>query len=542
MTDTDADALLRAIVSNPDDDTARLVYADWLQENGRPEQGEFIRTQCRLAAATPEDPEYPELLERDEELRLWLTAHAPESRPEFGGGLAAGGDESHWWVSHRGFSRFLSFDGDRHPGVRAVRPLAAALARAFERVPTRWLVLTFVSPEQLLALLKYPVLEGLRRLTIQFRPGAVEETSDAVRALAACPRLRNLRGLFLASRFEDAVCDALAAAPWGGLETFSGPCNDLSPAGFRVLGAAPWFRQLRVLSVGGQFPADVFEALCGLPPLPRLHTLTLAGSTAPPAAWEAFARSRAFPALADLKCEYNMMTEGRFEALAGATGFALRALSVTACGLSPGAAAALAAAPWAPALRVLKLTWTALPPGDLKALAVCRRLTALQQLDLSHNSLFGPAALAGLAANPALAGLRALRLAGYRGPGTLTAGHFDRFLAKLNLPDLRHLDLSGQPVGPTAARRLTGPKFAPLRRLGLRECRLTDAAVARLLAAPALQNLIELDLDDNRLKTGPAALGDPGTLPNLASCSLGSNKLPPALVRKLRKRPGVIGL
>ena len=32
---TDREALLAAIHADPDDDTARLVYADWLQENGQ---------------------------------------------------------------------------------------------------------------------------------------------------------------------------------------------------------------------------------------------------------------------------------------------------------------------------------------------------------------------------------------------------------------------------------------------------------------------------------------------------------------------------
>src|SRR4051812_916255 len=38
-----------AIRANPDDDTPRLVYADWLQENGDPARAEFIRLQCEIA-------------------------------------------------------------------------------------------------------------------------------------------------------------------------------------------------------------------------------------------------------------------------------------------------------------------------------------------------------------------------------------------------------------------------------------------------------------------------------------------------------------
>jgi uncharacterized protein (TIGR02996 family) len=45
----DRDSFLTAILANPGDDTPRLVYADWLAENGQEEYGEFIRLQCVLA-------------------------------------------------------------------------------------------------------------------------------------------------------------------------------------------------------------------------------------------------------------------------------------------------------------------------------------------------------------------------------------------------------------------------------------------------------------------------------------------------------------
>jgi uncharacterized protein (TIGR02996 family) len=40
------EAFLRAIFDAPDDDTPRLVYADFLQENGEEDRAEFIRWQC----------------------------------------------------------------------------------------------------------------------------------------------------------------------------------------------------------------------------------------------------------------------------------------------------------------------------------------------------------------------------------------------------------------------------------------------------------------------------------------------------------------
>jgi uncharacterized protein (TIGR02996 family) len=46
---TERDALLRAVCENPDDDTPRLVFADWLQENGDETRAEFIRLHLPLA-------------------------------------------------------------------------------------------------------------------------------------------------------------------------------------------------------------------------------------------------------------------------------------------------------------------------------------------------------------------------------------------------------------------------------------------------------------------------------------------------------------
>lgn len=46
---TDHDALLRAILAAPHEDTPRLVYADWLQEHSHDARAEFIRVQVEMA-------------------------------------------------------------------------------------------------------------------------------------------------------------------------------------------------------------------------------------------------------------------------------------------------------------------------------------------------------------------------------------------------------------------------------------------------------------------------------------------------------------
>jgi uncharacterized protein (TIGR02996 family) len=65
-------AFLRDILAHPEDDTPRLVFADWLEEHGAPERAEFIRLQCQLARMSEGDPDRGRLLDRESEL---LRAH-----------------------------------------------------------------------------------------------------------------------------------------------------------------------------------------------------------------------------------------------------------------------------------------------------------------------------------------------------------------------------------------------------------------------------------------------------------------------------------
>src|SRR4051794_20425595 len=68
---TDEKALLQYVLANPDDDTARLVYADCLQEAGeatRVARAELIRAQVALAKLPAEAPEAEELAARQNDL------------------------------------------------------------------------------------------------------------------------------------------------------------------------------------------------------------------------------------------------------------------------------------------------------------------------------------------------------------------------------------------------------------------------------------------------------------------------------------------
>ncbi|AMV30100.1 hypothetical protein VT84_37250 [Gemmata sp. SH-PL17] len=50
-------ALLTAIFSHPNEDTPRLMFADWLDENGQPERAEFIRLQIKYHRGSDTNPQ-----------------------------------------------------------------------------------------------------------------------------------------------------------------------------------------------------------------------------------------------------------------------------------------------------------------------------------------------------------------------------------------------------------------------------------------------------------------------------------------------------
>lgn len=62
---TEAD-FLAAVIANPDDDSPRLIFADWLSENGQDEWAELVRVQCELA--NNDDTEWVRCSECDEYL------------------------------------------------------------------------------------------------------------------------------------------------------------------------------------------------------------------------------------------------------------------------------------------------------------------------------------------------------------------------------------------------------------------------------------------------------------------------------------------
>jgi uncharacterized protein (TIGR02996 family) len=87
---------LQAILDDPDDDALRLVYADWLEEQGDP-RAEFIRAQCELEQAEHRrDWENP----RRRQLTAWELELIRTHKEDWFGPVRK---RFSYWESHRGF-------------------------------------------------------------------------------------------------------------------------------------------------------------------------------------------------------------------------------------------------------------------------------------------------------------------------------------------------------------------------------------------------------------------------------------------------------
>src|SRR5687768_543816 len=108
---------VEAIRAAPAEDAPRLVYADWLEENGDPDRAAFIRTQCELARWVPDWERRWQLESRQRHLR----AHRS---PRWSSHLKVAKDARY---SRRGF---LAVRAARPPGTVADWPAGGWVERA----------------------------------------------------------------------------------------------------------------------------------------------------------------------------------------------------------------------------------------------------------------------------------------------------------------------------------------------------------------------------------------------------------------------------
>jgi uncharacterized protein (TIGR02996 family) len=546
---SDQTALFAAIVANPDEDTPRLAYADWLDENlpdtkpspsrGPSARAEYIRVQCELAALPFDQPDYPELLEREEDLAEWLATFAPEeAKPELPEYLDwyddfDSGDEGGFVRGFPDEMNYSEYEDEPQDNIDRILP---ALKEAFANSTCRTLRMEDAYGAEIAGVAAAPVVTGLRGFLI----GDLDdnEYEVAVRAIADSPHVSGLRRLGIEFRTdEDSLRRLVKSKHLGSLQAFS--LDFPSSKGLKALGEAKWFRNLRSLRLWMNH-RDALKAVAELPTMPNLVSLVLNSTMNPTAtALRKFAASKSFPRLAKLEFSSTRLTPELVAILARGE-WPLRHLKLNGVSVRKAGAEALAGAAFAATLRVLDLSECDVTAGGVQALGASEKLAGLRHLDLSGNPV-GAGGLLALARSQSLRGLRVLSLNQCNTTkAPLDAAALLDFLSALEMSELRHLRLDALPIGIRGGRVLgSGGSFANLTRLHLRACGLRENGARAIVESDTLTNLTVLNMPDNGAGKGLTKLADPKTLPRLASANLTYNRVPKWALSRLRKRPGV---
>jgi len=185
-------AFINRILDDPENNVARLIYADWLDEKGDP-QGEFIRAQICLLTCAHDDPRRMDLERREKALREVHSAELKQSH-------------SNAVVSYQ--RGFVSFQ------VNGYNPLEEL--KSFDRVPW-WLDVVIrdhgvpdqgnvcaLSEKEAFSVAACPLLDRVTEITWMGRwPWGGQASGDLIaRTICQSPYARHLRRLQL-----DAITD-----------------------------------------------------------------------------------------------------------------------------------------------------------------------------------------------------------------------------------------------------------------------------------------------------------------------------------------------
>jgi uncharacterized protein (TIGR02996 family) len=473
---SDHDAFLRGILENPDDDSPRLVYADWLEERADP-RAEFIRVQCELAKLPPDDPKWDALEQREWDL---LRQHESAWTADLKSTVTD-------WQFHRGFVDTISL------GARAFVDHSEKL---FQHAPIQHVTLTRLGTSSVEAkdLAACPLLDRLHRLEMR---GQI----DDVPGILGSPHLARLISLSLPSNpFGQsfvttllrngglAALEELAFQDGLGLNTDlhflaerKGPARfkklDLSrtspePAGARDLKGAPGWSNLTHLNIANnQIRVAGGQALAASRYLTNLTCFVLAGCAVGLKGAQALATSPTFANLTSLDLRDN--------------------------NLADAAISAITASPHWTKLRELRLGSNKVRTKGIEALVQWPGLERLNLLDLWVNYGVADAGAKLLAESPRTANLLHLDL-GYT---TLTAKGVLSLAKSPHLKRLRLLNLEGNKIGDPGVQVLAkSPILAGLRCLNLCRTGMSDSGAKALADSPHLQHLRQLKLNGNKLK------------------------------------------
>ncbi len=451
---THDDAFLEDIGANPDDDTPRLVYADWLDDHGQSERAEFIRVQCERARVPRDDPRV-----------LWLRCKCPFAYPA---GLP------HLFPEMPRLAGLLRRERELHAGHaaswRAALPeLKGVSWGAFERGFVGRARVTDVGMFLKHAGAVFAASPGGKVAFSQLDPRAPAE-------LFASPHVGRIRSLGMSElALTPAFAGALAASPHAaGLTSLDLSGNpNLALMAAKALADSPYLSRLRALDLSGcRVNGKGVAALLGSPRLAGLSDLFLSNNALAPADVAALSPLAGLARLGALDLSRNALGTGSgfsqwtnfsrlttlslfdarlldadVEQLAAAPALAsVAALDLGVNGVTAVGARALARSPFAASLRALVLDDNRVGDAGATALAASPRLTGLTVLGLDNNGV-GPDGVAALARSPHLANLVALDLS----KNGVTDAAALALTESRSLGRLRVLVLSGNPFGKRAA-------------------------------------------------------------------------------------------
>ncbi len=458
MTGNRAKGFLEDIIAHPDDDTPRLIFADWLDDEGDSTRAEFIRVQIERARLPEWDAGQVRLRLREREL---LAEHLSWKRelPEIKG--------VHWWEFRRGFVATASFAN--------FATLKTQARRAFAATPIEQVSISWPRPDETLKDIR--PIPNLRELCIKVR---LRERS-ALDRLADAPLLTTLRVLDLrdCGLGAEGFRRLMASPHLGNVTVLRVLFNALGNDGIDALVHAVSLRSLAELNLaeGGRsddhaavpvIQASGMETLAEWPGLADLRSLTLSGNDLRQAGLRALLRSPHVTGLKELVLRGNgLEVQAMLEFSAAPPGLQLDVLDLGNNPVRNVGAAELVTAPCLREVKVLHLDGCEIQRFGARWLVRAPFLSSLRRLNVNNNS-FGPDdLLALLEAKPA---------------------HLHTLLlANSDLGDVGTAHLSGSPASDT------------LLEVTLSQNDLGDPGAEELARSEHLKNLLILRLAHNRI-------------------------------------------